>query len=265
MKTAATKFTTTLITVLILGTSPVFAQNSKDSKAAAPPATPAEEDRGSDKMDIKSLEKKYWSAKDDDFQVVQDRAYPKAKRGFGSLLYGNVINDPYTVGSGSGAAFGYYFTERWGLELSYIKTSLKDNDSTGEFKSSYGTSPNYNITRAITTLSGHYMPIYGKISLRDKSIMYFDMGVAFGLGQTAYEKQSSGTGEKASAMHYSLDIIQQYFVSRSVAFRIDFKNQWSTQDRLIYGVKTGETKSRPLDSHGYQNTFLMFGLTIFAP
>ncbi|MGE0633173.1 MAG: outer membrane beta-barrel domain-containing protein, partial [Pseudobdellovibrionaceae bacterium] len=217
------KLASLVTAVLILSTLSVQAQNSKDkkdAKASAPaaPTTPAAaEDRGSDKMDIKSLEKKYWSAKDDDFQVVQNRAYSKAGRGFFSVMYGNLINDPFTVGSGTGLAGGYYFTEQWGLELSHITTSLKNNDSTKEFQSRFAVSPNYNMTKSITTLSGHWMPIYGKISLLDTRIIYFDMGFGFGLGTTSYEKQSSGDDEKVSASHYSLDVIQNYFFSQMFA------------------------------------------------
>lgn len=222
------------------------------------------QERGSDKVDIQSLEKKYWSAKDDDFSVVQNRAYEKKNRFFLSAQTGPIVNDAYSVGSGQNMALGYYFTERWGAELSMLTTGLKDNDSTGEFKSSFGAAPNYNVTRTARTLTAHWMPFYGKISLMDTKIVYFDMGLGLGVGQSEYEKQTNTGGDMATAMHYSIDVIQHYFFNEHLAVRFDFKNQWSSQDRSKYNIPlTADESARPLDTHQFQNTFLMIGLTYF--
>ena len=58
------------ILLFILAASQAFAQPGDNSSN--------DQQRGSDKLDIKKLEQKYWAAKDDDFSVVQNRRYVKA-------------------------------------------------------------------------------------------------------------------------------------------------------------------------------------------
>jgi len=90
---------------------------------------------GSDKLDVQALENKYWSAKDDDFSVVQNRAFQKAKRFFGTLHAGAAINDPYFAGSYVGFSGGYFFNESWGLEGTYQMTNF---DKSRSFKDIVG-------------------------------------------------------------------------------------------------------------------------------
>ncbi|MBC7370064.1 MAG: outer membrane beta-barrel domain-containing protein, partial [Bdellovibrionaceae bacterium] len=139
---------TLALTLLLLGSSLAHAQTN--APAAAPKAT----NSGSDKLDIKKLEQKYWSAKDDDFAVVQNRTYTKAKRYFLSVNAGVPFNDPFVAGTLYGANFGYFFNERWGLDVEYKSGSLKDNDATALFQSRYGVYPDHNVFQSSQILSG---------------------------------------------------------------------------------------------------------------
>jgi outer membrane beta-barrel protein len=249
--------------MLMMAPGSVSAQDKSKAgdKAASATTAPAEE-RTSDKMDIKSLEKKYWSAKDDDFTVVQNRAFTKDKRFFAAVMGGMLINDSYAVGTGMTGSIGYHFSERWGMEFSILRTSLKGNDSTTEFIQRYKVAPNHNQTRSVSTLSALWMPIYGKISLLDKKIIYYDMGLGIGIGQTAYEQQVARGGEMKTAPHYSIDVVQQYFFNEHFSIRFDFKNQFSTQQRVKYYLPVSD-KNRNLPDAKVQNTFLTIGFTFF--
>lgn len=226
---------------------------------------------GSDKMDLKKLEDKYWAAKDTDFNVVQNRTYSKAGRVFLSLSYGPMVNDAYSYGRMTNAALGYYFSERYGLEFAFEQGTLKDNDSVNVFKNTYGTAPNYNKFSSYKSLNFVWVPFYSKTSFLDRKIMYFDLQFALGVGQMIYENQTDPTDpthpldpEKKSTMGYNLDFTQQLFFSDHFAIRLDIKNKWSKQDLKKYKIGAAETEaSRGMGSVNQQDTTILLGLTYF--
>ena len=214
---------------------------------------------------IHENEQKYWAAKDDDFSVVQNRAFSKAKRWYGTLQYGRAINDPYYTGSYMGLSTGYYFNETWGLEGVYQTTNFEKSNS---FKTilEKGGSPTVNRAKGKVFINGLWMPIYAKMSLFDKKIIHFDMGFSFGVGQLSYDKQyykgtfPAGTVESKadSSTGYSIGVTQQFYFSRLAALKVDFNNTFGTQKTLNFsGGATGGTKS-------INDTSIMIGLTVFS-
>jgi outer membrane beta-barrel protein len=253
--------------------------SSAQAQTPAPADKPAEkkEERGSDKLDLKKLEDKYWSAKDADFSVVQNRTYSKAGKVFVSLSYGPLVNDAYSYGRMTNGAIGYYFSERWGLEIAHEMGALKDNDSTDVFISRNKFAPDYNTFESYTSLNMVVVPFYAKMSFWDRKIMYFDMQFAFGVGQMKYQIQKSApfnastqnatpTPEDATSMGYNLDVTQQLFFHENFAIRLDIKNKWSKQKKERYYINTGagQTESdRSLGDSMQQDTSILLGLTVF--
>lgn len=229
------------------------------------------EDRGSDKLDLKKLEDKYWSAKDTDFNVVQNRTYTKANKVFVSLGYGPLVNDAYSYGRMTNFAGGYYFSERWGLEIAHETGSIRNSDSTDAFIYDNQFAPNYNTFKSYTSLNAIIVPFYAKMSFWDRKIMYFDMQFALGVGQMKYNIQKQ-TGlvpnttlapEEASSIGYNLDITQQLFFHENFAVRFDIKNKWSSQRRERYYISNEPEANRPLGKFNQQDTSVLLGLTIF--
>lgn len=218
----------------------------------------------SDKLDIKKLEQKYWSAKDDDFSVVQNRAFTKEKRYFVDLSYGIPINDPYSTGSISGVTGGYYFSERWGLEFSWQDANLKGNDAFEQFVKEHGTVPNHNILQETYTLSAVYIPFYAKMSFLDKRIIYFDMGFGVGVGSTKYDMVKDKGSSSDQQPHYSFDVLQHFFFTNNFALRVNLKNKWTNEERSRYRLKSGESESnRSLGTSTVNDTSLMLGVTFW--
>lgn len=227
------------------------------------------ENSESDKLDIQKLEQKYWSAKDDDFSVIQNRAFQKEKRFFLSGNYGVPFNDPNSVGSIQGLSFGYFFNERWGLELSTSNANFKFNDTVDFFRSTYGALPNHNTMKSANTLMGYWVPIYAKMSLLDKKIIYFDMGIGLGVGTTSYDQNACVLGEgcnansgidtisktNKSAPHYAFTIMQQFFLSEHWAVRVDLMNRYTNEDRINSRDKTS------IGSKMTNDTTFQFGIT----
>lgn len=222
---------------------------------------------GSDKLDLKKLEDKYWAAKDTDFSVVQNRTYAKDNRFFLSLGYGPLVNDAYSYGRMTNAALGYYFSERWGMELAYELGSLKKNDSVQALEQFNGLRPNYNKFKDYKSLNFIWVPFYSKTSFIDRSIMYFDMQFAVGLGQMAYEMQvdeTQGLPTQKTTMGYNFDFTQQLFFSEHFAVRLDIKNKWTKQDLQRFRLNVGEPESaRALTTTSQQDTTILLGITLF--
>jgi outer membrane beta-barrel protein len=219
---------------------------------------------GSDKLDVKALEQKYWAAKDDDFSVVQNRAFAKAHKFFGTFNYGRAINDPYYTGSYMGVEGGYYFNETWGVEGLYQTTNFSKSNSFNTIVEKGG-SPTVNKADHKMFVNALWMPIYAKMSLFDKKIIHFDMGFSVGVGELAYDKQyysgsfPSGTINSKSdqSMGYSIGVTQQFYFSRLAALKVDFNNTWGTQKTLNFsGGAAGGNKA-------VNDTSIIVGLTFF--
>ncbi len=244
------------------GKKPSPAPTIPTSSSAPAPDTSAagsQEPRSSDKMDLNKLEEKYWSAKDDDFTVVQNRAYPKANRWALSLHGGKPINDNYREGNMTGLTAGYFFSERYGLELQYQSFASDYSELVKQFVAEKAVYPNGNSFMSSKTLAFQFVPFYAKMSFLDKNIIYFDMAIGVGVGTTDYRIEKIEGGENKSAMHFSLDITQHFFLSEKFAFRFDFRNKWTNEDRARYYPVGAEERS--LGSKQVNDTSLLLGLT----
>lgn len=216
----------------------------------------------SDKLDIKKLEDKYWSAKDDDFSVVQNRAFTKAGRAYLNLSSGYPINDPYSTGTVTTFGAGYFWSERWGAEITTTNATFKENDATEQFIRDHGTIPNHNVLGKTQSVVLNFVPLYAKMSFLDRKIIYFDMGVGLGLGQTDFESQVLTGNKTQTASHYLFDVHQHYFFSEHFAFRLTYRNVWTVEERFRYKINPGEPESsRSLGNKTINDTLLLFGLT----
>lgn len=230
-------------------------------------ATAWAQDKGtgdSDKLDIKKLEDKYWSAKDDDFNVVQNRTYTKEKRVAVTLLGGMSINDPYSSGNLTGLALSYHTSERFGYELTYLKTSYKDNEVTSRFVADHDTMPNHNVLKGLISAQVNFIPLYAKMSWLDKRIIYFDMGFGLGIGQTQYEQAVVDGNRSKTGTSYMLSVYQTFFFSEHFALKADFRNTWTSEERVRYKMNIGEPESaRSIGSKSINDSQLLLGLTYF--
>ncbi len=271
---------TIIILLAQVAVAPAFSKEQKPllvvppaQQKVAQPAQPVQP-RSSDKVDLKKLEDKYWSAKDEDYAVIQNRTFSKSGKFYGSLNLGTLMNDPFAKSMVYGAYLGYYFNEDFGIEGSYLINNSKASDSVNEFSSTAAnTRPNYNLPGNAMTLGLTYTPFYAKMAFMNMAIMYFDMGFTAGLGVSEYDqvvqaKDGAGApiiGQDAkvrqSAPHFEIGVMQQLFINKNFAFRLDIKNSFYNEKIAPYyvgGSSQGETTKLK------NNTFIMFGLTLFT-
>lgn len=218
----------------------------------------SESSNDSDKLDIKKLEQKYWAAKDDDFTVVQNRKYTKAKRVSLTVSGGIPFNDPFATGTLTSLQLGYFFNERLGIDFNYTKGNLKDNDAVDQFINRYGVTPDRNNYSSSKMLSVTYVPLYAKMSFLDKSIIYFDMGFSLGLGTTDYIIKKQEGDETKSAASYQWGVNQQIFFTEHLAVRVDLINRYTNENRSKFSTSA---PSRDLGTKMTNDSSLLLGLT----
>ncbi len=244
-----------------------------EAKTVNPPVT--SDSKGSDKVDLKKLEDKYWSAKDEDYGVIQNRTFSKKGKFYASLVYGPLINDSFAKSRAAGGMLGYYLNEDFGVELSYLGYDSKQNDTVSAYETQFGgVKPDYNLVKSSMAASIAYTPFYAKMAFMNKGILYFDMGFTLGAGVTSYEIQkttpngggtSVPTNELQSAPHFEIGVMQQLFLSQYFAFRLDIKNSFYTQKIQKYQLGIGlPESSRGETSKSVNDTTISFGLTLFT-
>lgn len=234
----------------------------------------APQPRASDKVDLKKLEDKYWSAKDDDYGVIQNRTFSKSGRVYLSAAYGTLINDPFAKTSMAGLFAGYYFSEDFGIEGYYFNANSKANDSVKEFNSlsTAGTSPNYTLPGNAYNVALTYTPFYAKMAFMNKAILYFDMGFTLGAGVSEYSqvvaKKEGGVivGEekiKQTSPHAEIGVMQQLFINRNWAFRLDIKNKFHNTETVPYNRTGIGAQSKDGEKKMSYDTMMSLGVTFF--
>lgn len=221
----------------------------------------------SDRVDISDIEKKYWAPKDTDFSVVQNRTYEKDKRVAFSAQYGPMINDSYSKGYNLGLSANYFFSERYGLQLSYVQSDLADNETTRTLSyelQAGGARPNHGKTSHYYGVGFNWVPFYAKMSLLGKRILYFDMSITPTIGMTSYDQEIITGNRSQSSFTYGIDVTQYFFLSRHVAIRGDLINRWFNEEVVQYRQGSGArpTGSKVEDKVTHTTMFLI-GLTFF--
>ncbi|RYZ75581.1 MAG: outer membrane beta-barrel domain-containing protein [Proteobacteria bacterium] len=233
-----------------------------------PAAAPAPSATQGDKLDVTDLENKYWSAKDTDFNVVQNRLFSKAGRLALSLNYGMYVNEPWSEGATAGASLNYFFSERYGVELAYTNTDSRDTQATANLKTQQGGAPNHNKMKDFYGVAFNWVPFYAKVSVLNSKIIYFDMSFSPGVGMLTYEQQMvnglagsevNGNSRKSTPA-FTFDVTQHYFLNKWLALRVDYKNRWYREEITEFRApSSGRTVIKDLNNTG----LLMFGATLY--
>jgi outer membrane beta-barrel protein len=228
--------------------------------AASSPAPAAK--AKDDKVDISDLENKYWAPKDTDFSVVQNRTYTKDGRIFLTGHYGQVVNDQYSEGNVAGASLNYFFSERYGIQATYLAADLKNSQGTNDLINGFGSgvTPNHGKLSSYYGVGFNWVPFYAKMSFLGKKIIYFDMAVTPTLGFTQYDQQIEGGNKTKSSLTYGLDLTQYFFFTNYFAIRADVRNQWRKEEIVNY---RGTLMGQKVNDKNIHDTMFLLGVTFF--
>lgn len=220
------------LALLVLASTAALAKSTDRAPAQASGAQA--QGQSGDKMDVSDLEKKYWAAKDTDFNVVQNRLFSKANRLALTLDYGMYVSEPWSKGGTYGVNLNYFFSERYGMELAFSKTDSSDNAATQSLKSNQGGAPNHSKMKGFYGVGFNWVPFYAKMSFLNSSIVYFDMSITPGVGTMQYQEQGDDGNVDKTAPAVSLALTQHFFLTKWLALRFDYKNYWYNQEVIAY-------------------------------
>ncbi len=231
------------------------------------PVAPVAEKPGDKKLDISDLESKYWAPKDTDFSVVQNRTYPKERKFFISPQFGFLVNDQFSEGTAFGLSANYFFSERYGIQLSGLTTDLelnKANKDLARLSQEAGAQANHGELVSTYSVGFNWVPFYAKMSVLGKRIVYFDMAFTPTIGLSQYDQVVETGNKRQQALTYGFDVSQYFLFSKWIAARVDLKNQWRNEDVVQFrgnGVNT--ITGAKVSSKTTHDTLFMLGLMFF--
>jgi len=176
----------------------------------------AEEKNRAEKVDLKAIQKDYWAGQpSSEVEAVQNRLYTKAGKFELGLFAGTVTTDPFLAVRSYGATVGYYMSETFGIRALYFKDSVSYSSAHDTLTTSNNITANTNFPRDFKGGEISFNPLYGKLSLLGKGIIYGDMFLLAGGGIRGTE---SGPSAAATA-----GLGAQLYVSRFFSLKLDYR------------------------------------------
>lgn len=241
---------------------------AKQPKGGAPARTgggssaPANTDG---KVDISDLENKYWAPKDTDFSVVQNRTFSKDNKFLVTPFWGRVMNDPYSEGNLFGVTGNYFWSERMGVQVQFLKANLEDNNATRDIGTlgGPGAVPDHGKVTGYYGVGYTIVPFYAKMSFWGSRIIYFDMAFTPHIGMTTYDQQRASGDKSKSSLTYGIDITQMFFINKWFAIRADLRNQWRSEEVVKYRTVGSAAEGSKLRDPFQHDTMFMIGATFY--
>tara|TARA_B100001248_G_scaffold261550_1_gene253103 strand:- start:6930 stop:7679 length:750 start_codon:yes stop_codon:yes gene_type:complete len=185
----------------------------------------------------------------DDIAVIQKRYLPRTKRFEFFPNVGMILNDAFFTNYIFGGKFAYHFSEKWGLEATYLALSqsekqvVDDLDSEGVETTSILTPESY------MGIDLKWVPIYGKMAWMNQEIIPFDFYFTFGLATL-----DADSADSPMAVHVGAG--QSFAVNKYTAIRWDTSLYWYSAEVTTNGRK---------EDGSYMNLHLTIGASFFFP
>jgi outer membrane beta-barrel protein len=216
-----------------------------EEKAEAPP--PKKEQSG----DVKEMSDLVRLSPFKDVAVIQKRFLPKTHR---FEIFGGgaaTLNNAFFLGIGAGLKFAYYFSERYGIEATYLMSGTSKRQVTKDLEE------NRVVTSSLVTAKNYmgadfkWTPIYGKMTFGNYKIVPFDMYFTAGAGMT-------GTNQDTSDTTIHVGTGQTFAHSKAMAFRWDLSWMgWSTTSKA--------TSTTAAATSSNSNIVVTAGVSFFFP
>jgi outer membrane beta-barrel protein len=222
-----------------------------------------------------------------DYDKVQNRFFLKEGRFEIAPILGYVPNNPMVKRYTGGVLGAYHFSETMAVEGAFIYSpDLGTNDLKGltntlvqiaQSSSGQGSVFQQPIDKMIlgATFAARWAPVYGKINLIGERVLNFDFYGVAGLGLLSVQKyyavydDAPGDGQtpvtlvEASSkalVPINLGIGFDFFLSQSVALKIDARSYLYIDSKPQYDPNEQVTESRP-----YNNFVASGGVSVFFP
>lgn len=204
---------------------PSAADNSTlPSDTATGPNVPGADDttNKAERVNVESIKQKYWArGEESELGVVQNRLYSKEHKIEVSLLGGVVATDAFLSVQNLGASLGYHFSEYLSLHVIAWKDYVGQSSEFTAFQNNIQAQkgipavPDTNYPQAYYGGEGEWSLLYGKLSVLGKAIIYYDFHLLGGVGVM--------NTESGNDLTESLGLGQQFFLSKMISVRIDYR------------------------------------------
>jgi len=184
-----------------------------------------------------------------DIAVIQKRFLPKTKRIEVYPNFGLILNDAFFTNTITGLRVGYYFKEKYGIELMGLVLGTSEKTVTTRLRDGLSV-----VTRSLVTPQAYYgaafkwSPIYGKLGFLDDRIVPFDMYFLIGGGMTK-------TNQDTTPATLHLGMGQLFAIRKWLAFRWDISGFWYQSNTTIQNRQGGT----------YSNMHATVGVSFFFP
>lgn len=181
-----------------------------------------------------------WLDKDKEIYVLQNRKFRKAKSIYLGGTLGRSLSGAFNDRLTGSLYGGFFFSEDFGLELSFSKSSNSTNATHDAVKKA-GTVAFYR--QIDTSINAHFVwaPFYSKINTFNK-IIYYDW--LFGVGGSMISTQDNrkefnknsidkDTLTEESSIAISWFTGFRFYINDSWSTRVDFRGTHSNADRAI--------------------------------
>ncbi len=189
-----------------------------------------------------------------DIAVIQRKFLKKTKR-FELFGAANIaLNSQYFNLLGVNFSGTYHFSERWGIEIQgMFLSSLEKSLTEGLRRDQAILTQNIITPESYYGLNLRWSPIYGKMSLREKTINPFEVYFALGLGMT-------GTDDSQSVLTVHGEIGQVYPLLKDITFRwgLGLNNFFANAKSDLKGSVQGEKVNANL-------FYLSAGMSMYFP
>jgi outer membrane beta-barrel protein len=190
----------------------------------------------------------------EDVAVIQRRFLPKTHRFELSGAAAISTNNAFFNNVGIGARFGWYLTEKYGIEGTYMFLSSSERPITEGLKNKRSVQTTSLVEpESYMGAAFKWAPLYGKMAWLGKTIIPFDLYLSPGFGVT---KTAQGESEPT----ISIGAGQLFAISKSSGVRWDFT--WNFYSATTRYVESGTTISKN-DNHN--DLLLSIGYSFFFP
>lgn len=187
----------------------------------------------------------------EDVAVIQRRFLPKTGRFEFSPSGMITLNNPFFSNMGLGLRASYYFLEKHGLELQYFMLSNSSREVTKNLETKRNVRTESLVKpKSYMGVAYKWNPIYGKMTLLNKTIVPFDLYFTAGGGMTNTQEDSG-----APTVHVGTG--QVFALNKMMAIKWDLTwNFYSADSTDSTGVKATTNQD---------DLFLSLGMSFFFP
>jgi len=178
-------------------------------------------------ISAENVKQRYWSqGSESDLGVVQNRLYTKESKIELQPFFGFISADPFLDVHSYGGLLGYHFSEYFAVNALGWKHNVSGSSALERLETDITTgaptTANLNKPEWFVGSELQFSPLYGKLSLMGKMILYYDFHLMAGAGMTKTQN-----GQYITPF---LGIGQQIYLSQWAALRLDYRHMYYKEE-----------------------------------